>query len=179
MCERVHGVCGLDTTDTTNSLTHLVSCWNLMIFHLKTPHFGVRKFWSWDCSVHKHELSRNLVLCHVTYISTNQNALNFKISRENVRFQAIFFPFKEQSCYTALLKMKENSSVWSQLASLFVISLILALHACLASLFCIFLVGFIFCPLLHFFFDFVFFFPPELFFVLFTLVSWKVTVAVF
>ena len=40
----------------------------------------------------------------MTYISTNQNALNFKISRENVRFQAIFFPFKEQSCYTALLK---------------------------------------------------------------------------
>ena len=25
-----------------------------------------------------------------------------------MRFQAIFFPFKEQSCYTALLKSKEN-----------------------------------------------------------------------
>ena len=43
----------------------------------------------------------------MTYTSTNQNALNFKISRENVRFQAIFFPFKEQSCYTALLKIKK------------------------------------------------------------------------
>ena len=41
----------------------------------------------------------------MTCISTNQNALNFKISRENLRFQAIFFPFKEQSCYTALLKI--------------------------------------------------------------------------
>ena len=93
-----------DTTDTTNSLAHLVSCQNLMRFHPKTPHFGVHKFSSRECSVHKPELSRNLVLCHVTYISTNQNALNFKISREIMRFQAIFFPFKEQSCYTALLK---------------------------------------------------------------------------
>ena len=114
----VVSVVSLDTTDTTNSLAHLVSCWNLMIFHWKTPHFGVSKFWSRDCSVHKHELSRNLVLCHVTYISTNQNALNFKISRDNVRFQAIFFPFKEQSCYTALLKTNDLlchslGSIWS------------------------------------------------------------------
>ena len=77
--------------DTTNSLTHLVSCWNLMRIGLKTPHCGVRKFWSRHCGVHKPELSQNLILCHVTYISTNQNALNFKISRENVRFHAIFF----------------------------------------------------------------------------------------
>ena len=45
----------------------------------------------------------------MTYILTNQNALDFKISRENVRFQAIFFPFKEQSCYTALLKILHHS----------------------------------------------------------------------
>ena len=69
-----------------------------------TTFWFVCKFWSWDCSVHKPELSQNLVLCHVTYISTNQNALNLNISRENLRFQAIFVPFKEQSCYTALLK---------------------------------------------------------------------------
>ena len=38
---------------------------------------SVRKFWSQEFGVHKPELSRNLILCHVTCISTNQNAPNF------------------------------------------------------------------------------------------------------
>ena len=114
MCERIHGVLSWKMLlKTPQHLLHIS-------FHAEisrdlgknTPHCGVivvsvnsNHNIVVSISLNSYE---NLISCHVTCISTNQNPPNFKISRENLRLQAIFFPFKEQSCYTALLKINSK-----------------------------------------------------------------------
>ena len=73
-----------------------------MLFQMRFR--GVHNFWSEKCGVlnmNSHEISfYTMWLC----FSANQNPPNCSRPRENVWFQVFFFPFKEQSCFTALLK---------------------------------------------------------------------------
>ena len=69
-------------------------------------------------TVHDHvvsiklQISWNHILCHVTCTSQPIKAFkNSKISREILKFQEIFLPFKEQSCFTDLLKIKNRTFI--------------------------------------------------------------------
>ena len=82
--------------------------WNNNFKDLKKIFRGVHNFWSEKCGV--HNINSHKISFHVMWLGfwTNQNPPNCTKPGENVRFQAFFFPFKEQSCFTALLKIKSH-----------------------------------------------------------------------